>query len=228
MQATARRQKGHKGVGMEGPIARWYARLRGTESQIEEYRREALRLTAGLPDRARLLEVAPGPGYFAIEMARPGRVRVTGLDVSRTFVRLAAENARRAGVEVDFRNGDAADMPFQDASFDLVVCQAAFKNFARPDRALDEMHRVLRDGGMAVVQDMDHEASRAAIDEEVQHMHLGRVNALMTRFTLSMLRRRAYTRQRMEALATASAFGGCEIETAGIGMDVRLRRQAVT
>jgi ubiquinone/menaquinone biosynthesis C-methylase UbiE len=227
MQATARRQKGHKGIGMEGPIARWYARLRGTESQIAEYRREASRLTAGLANGARVLEVAPGPGYFAIEMARLGRVRVTGLDISRSFMRIAAENARRAGVEVDFRNGDAAEMPFPDGSFDLVVCQAAFKNFMHPGRALDEIHRVLRDGGTAVIQDMNHEASGAAIGNEVKGMGLGRVNALMTRFTLATLRRRAYTRQRMEGLAKASAFGGCEIETMGIGMDVRLRRQAV-
>jgi hypothetical protein len=89
------------------------------------------------------------------------------------------------------------------------------------------MHRVLREGGTAVIQDMDHGASRAAIAEEVRRMGLSRVNAFMTRFTLAMLRRRAYTRQRMEALARATAFGGCEIETVGIGMDVRLRRQAV-
>jgi ubiquinone/menaquinone biosynthesis C-methylase UbiE len=212
---------------MEGPIARWYARLRGTEVQIAEYRREASRLTTGLANGARVLEVAPGPGYFAIEMARLGRAQVTGLDISRSFVRIAAENARRAGVEVDLRNGDAAEMPFQDGSFDLIVCQAAFKNFTHPGRALGEMHRVLREGGTAVIQDMDHGASRAAIAEEVKRMGLGRVNAFMTRFTLAMLRRRAYTRQRMEALARASAFGGCEIETVGIGMDVRLRRRAV-
>jgi hypothetical protein len=48
----------------------------------------------------------------------------------------------------------------------------------------------------------------------------------MTRLTLAMLRRRAYTRQRIEALATASAFGACEIQTSGIGMEVRLRKQS--
>ena len=51
-------------------MARWYARVRGSGSQIEAYRKQAGQLTAGLPSGARVLEVAPGPGYLAIEMAR--------------------------------------------------------------------------------------------------------------------------------------------------------------
>jgi ubiquinone/menaquinone biosynthesis C-methylase UbiE len=225
MQGTVRREKGYKGLGMEGAVARWYAGLRSTESQLDEYRQQASRLTAGLPNGAAVLEVAPGPGYFAIEVARLRRFRVTGLDISRSFVQIASENARRAGVEIDFRLGDAASMPFEEGSVDLIVCQAAFKNFTRPDRALEEMHRVLREGGKAVVQDMSREASGAAIGEEVKRMRLGRVQALMTRFTLAMLRRRAYTRRRMEALVTASPFGAGEIQTTGIGMDVRLHKK---
>src|SRR5207247_5182412 len=116
-------------------------------SQIDEWRRQAAELTGALPDGAQVLEVAPGPGYFAIELARPGPLGVTAMDISRTFVEIASENARRAGVTVDFRQGDVAAMPFADGSFDLVVCQAAFKNFSQPRRALDEMHRVLRVGG---------------------------------------------------------------------------------
>ncbi|HLH68912.1 MAG TPA: methyltransferase domain-containing protein [Candidatus Dormibacteraeota bacterium] len=109
-----RRERAFKGLPMEGIVARWYAGLRRSEGQIEERRKPASRLTGLLPDGDRVLEVAPGPGYLAIEVARSGRFHVTGLDISR--------------------------------SFDLVVCQAAFKNFAQPQRAIEEMHRVLRDG----------------------------------------------------------------------------------
>ena len=66
---------------------------------------------------------------------------MTGLDISRTFVEIATENARQAHVSVGFRHGDAARMPFESDSFDLVVCQAAFKNFTEPVRGLNEMHR---------------------------------------------------------------------------------------
>src|SRR6266508_6067161 len=64
---------------MEGATARSYARLRRSGNQPEQYRRQAAELTAGLPDGADVLEVAPGPGYLAIEIARLDRYQVTGL-----------------------------------------------------------------------------------------------------------------------------------------------------
>ena len=148
---------------MEGGAARRYARQRGTEGQLAECRREAARLTAGLAEGVRVLEVAPGPGYLSLEMARSGRLNVTGLDISRTMVEIATQKAREQGVVAEFRQGDVSEMPFAGQSFDLVVTQAAFKNFRRPLAALQEMHRVLREGGTAVVQDMSHEATRADI-----------------------------------------------------------------
>src|SRR5438309_946184 len=191
VQATDKRLKGYKGLPMEGIVARWYARLRRSGNQIEEWRKQAAQLTSALPDGADVLEVAPGPGYFAIEMARLGRIHVTGLDISHTFVGIARENARQAGVSVDFQQGDVSRMPFAPGSFDLIICQAAFKNFNRPGEAINEMYRVLRNGGMAVIQDMRKDASDAAIREEVDPMRLTPVNAFMTRQSLRMLRRRA-------------------------------------
>jgi ubiquinone/menaquinone biosynthesis C-methylase UbiE len=227
MQKTETRRWRFKGPEMEGPVARWYARVRGSKSQIEACRKQASQLTTGLPAGARVLEVAPGPGYLAIEMARPGRLHVTGLDISRTFVQMSRESAQKVGVTVDFRQGDAARMPFEDASFDLVVCQAAFKNFTLPHSAIAEMHRVLRSGGTAVIQDMNSEATHADIDDEVKGMGLGRLTSFTTRATLESLRRRAYSPPQFERLATESPFGTGEITKAGIGLEVRLKKPVI-
>ena len=227
IEPTGKRQARFKLPEMEGPIARWYTRLRSSESQIQTYRRQALQLTEALADGADVLEVAPGPGHLAVEIARLGRFQVTALDISRTFVEIGSENARRAGVSVDFRVGDAASLPFEAESFDLVVCQAAFKNFTRPIDALDEMHRVLRAGGAAVIQDMSSDASHADIEREVEAMDLGRVNTFMTKATLEMLRRRAYSAAQFKRLAAESKFQTCEILTEGIGMEVRLKKRVV-
>ena len=208
---------------MEGPMARWYAKQRGSASQLAAYRRQAGELTAGLPAGAEVLEVAPGPGYLAVEIARLG-FAVAALDVSRTMVQITGENARKAGLRIDVRNGDAAAMPFGDSSFDLVVCQAAFKNFVAPVAALNEMHRVLRPGGRAVVQDMNHDATHDDIAREVAAMRLSRFNALVTRSTLEFLRRRAYARADFEKVAGASQFAGGDIRTDGIGIEVRLTK----
>src|SRR2546427_4452088 len=104
VQTTERRWR-FKGPEMEGAVARWYAGIRSSGSQIQEYRRQALQLTQDLAAGADVLEVAPGPGYLAIEIARLGRFHVTGLDISRSFVRIAGENARQAGVSNRLRSG---------------------------------------------------------------------------------------------------------------------------
>ncbi len=224
MQMTETRRWRFKGPEMEGPIARWYARVRGSQSQLDVYRKQASELSAGLADGARVLEVAPGPGFLAIEMARLGRLHITGLDISRTFVEIASENGRQAGVTVEFRQGDVARMPFETGSFDLVVCQAAFKNFTLPRSALIEMHRVLRAGGTTVIQDMSRDATHADIDHEVDGMDLGRIGAFTTKATLEILKRRAYTTAQFEHLASESPFGRCGITTEGIGLEVRLKK----
>jgi ubiquinone/menaquinone biosynthesis C-methylase UbiE len=209
---------------MEGRTAHWYARQRGSASQLAEYRRHAAELTRELPAGTEILEVAPGPGYHAIELARLGHV-VTGLDISRTMVEIAAGQAGRAGVAVDFRHGDVTAMPFPDAGFDLIVCQAAFKNFLDPVAALNEMHRVLRPGGVAVIQDLNADATRDDLAAEVRRMRLTPLNALVTRFTLGWLRRRAHPAAEFRRLAAASAFGGCQVGISGIGVEVRLPRR---
>jgi len=225
MQTMETRRWRLKGPEMEGPIARWYARVRGSKSQIEDYRNQAVQLTAGVPDGARVLEVASGPGYLSIEMARLRRLDVTALDISHTFVEIGSNSARREGVSVDFQQGDAAKMPFAADSFDFIVCQAAFKNFTLPRTALGEIHRVLRSGGTAVIQDMSHDATHVAIEEEVKGMDLGRLSAFMTKATLERLRNRAYSPLQFELLVAESPFQTCEITTAGIGLEVRLTKQ---
>src|SRR5262249_44527081 len=113
-------------MAMEGAIARWYAR--NTARNMAGYREAAESVAAQVPGGASVLEVAPGPGYLAIELAKLGDYQVTGLDISHSFVRMATENAAKAGVAVRFVEGNAAEMPFAADSFDFIVCRAAFKN----------------------------------------------------------------------------------------------------
>ena len=209
---------------MEGRMARWYARQRASAPQLEAVEQLAGRLADGLPAGAQVLEVAPGPGYLAIELARR-HFTVTGLDISRTFVELAAVHAKRAGVHVTLVRGDAAALPFDAGSFDLVVCQAAFKNFGRPVAVLEEMRRVLRDGGSAVIEDLNKDATGADIDEEVAAMRLGRINSFLTKVPLkTMLRRRAFSPADFGRLAAESAFPEYEISATGVSLVIRLTK----
>ena len=216
-------KKPYRGLGMEGKLAKWYAR--NTANSMDDYRRAAAKLAQRLAPASRVLEVAPGPGYLAIALAKLGPYVVAGLDISDTFVRLAADNAKKAHVDVDFRRGDAAAMPFADGVFDAIVCRAAFKNFTEPLKSLDEMHRVLRAGGSALIVDLDKNATPAQIADAVVNMRLGPINGWITRMTFQhLLLKRAYRPEDMQAMAGQSRFNNCELHLEGIGFEALLRK----
>jgi ubiquinone/menaquinone biosynthesis C-methylase UbiE len=207
---------------MEGFTAKWYASL--TRKSLEDFKALARRVAAQVPMESRVLEVAPGPGYFAIELAKLGNYRVTGLDISRTFVDIARKNAADAGVDIDFRQGNVANMPFDDESFDFLLCRAAFKNFAQPVRALQEMFRVLRKGGRALIIDLRGDASRASVNQAVDDMGLGVANSIITKFTFRfMLLKRAYTKSEFEQFLAQTGFHA-EIQENPIGLELALEK----
>ncbi|HEY6271514.1 MAG TPA: class I SAM-dependent methyltransferase [Terriglobales bacterium] len=219
-------QKGWKGAGMEGSVAQWYTRTRSKD--MEDFRREAGRIAQHLPSGASVLEVAPGPGFFSIELAKRGDFRITGLDISRTFVDIATENARKAGLTVAFQQGNASAMPFASESFDFVYCSAAFKNFSEPVTALDEMHRVLRPGGEAVVNDLRKDASLDEVDSYIEHSGRSWIDAWVTRWTFRhILIKRAYTKDAFLQMAELSRFGRCQIETDSIMLEVRFQKPSL-
>jgi ubiquinone/menaquinone biosynthesis C-methylase UbiE len=216
---TKTMEKGYKGMGMEGSIARWYEKT--TRKDMDQYRELAGRLETNLPAGASVLEVAPGPGFLAIELAKSGKFRVTALEISKTFVALVRKNAANAHVTVDVHEGNASAMPFADNSFDLLVCRAAFKNFSEPVKALAEMHRVLRPGASGVIIDLRRDTPMSAIREYVNGIGIGRINRWMTLLTFRfMLLKRAYTRQEMEQMLAQVPFRRTEIHEAPIGMEV--------
>jgi len=224
MATTALRtlRKPYGRVQMEGPVAAWYTRV--TRGRRDHWT-TAEAIARALPGGGDVLEVAPGPGYGAIELAKLGPYRVTALDISRSFVRIASENARRAGVAIDFRHGDVAAMPFAAESFDFVTCSAAFKNFPDPVAALDEIHRVLRPGGRASIRDMRKDAPPDAIAEEIHGMRLAWPTALLMRFIFRFaLLREAYTRERLDAVVARSRFGHGEIVPDGVGFELKLSK----
>jgi SAM-dependent methyltransferase len=108
---------------------------------------------AGIAPGQAVLDVACGTGIVARTAAdrMGGRGRVVGLDVNQGMLTVAG----RLRPDIEWRQGDAADLPFDGGSFDAVLCQAALMFF--PDRAaaLREMARVAAPGGTVAVQVWD-------------------------------------------------------------------------
>jgi ubiquinone/menaquinone biosynthesis C-methylase UbiE len=221
MEASAR--KPYRGISMEGGLATWYAKI--TRKDHGEFERLARELAKDLPESARVLEIAPGPGYLSVALAKLGRFKITGLDISQSFVRMASDYARREGVAARFIHGSASDIPLEDGMFDLIVCRAAFKNFSEPLKAINEMHRVLKPGGRAIIIDLRKDASLDEINAYVDGLHISRTNTWMTKLTFKhMLLKRAYTEGQMTSLAGQSDFRTCAIVKNAVGMDVRFVR----
>jgi ubiquinone/menaquinone biosynthesis C-methylase UbiE len=215
--------KAHKGMGMNGVIARWYAGT--TRSALPEFRALAERVAQMAPGPD-VLEVAPGPGYFAIELAKFGKHRVTALDISETFVQIGRKNAADAGVQVDFQRGNAAAMPIAGNAFDFIVCRAAFKNFAEPLRALQEMRRVLKPGGQGLVIDLRRDVSISDIDRELDRYSPNPANRLFMKLTFRfMLIRRAYTRTEMEQLTARAGFSVTQLTETPIGFEILMTKE---
>ena len=216
--------KPYRGISMEGPIANWYAKT--TKKDSREFERLARELAAHLPPNARVLEIAPGPGYLSVALAKLGPFKITGLDISESFVHMASQYAKREGVTVRFIHGSASDIPLEDGMFDLIVCRAAFKNFSEPLKALNEMHRVLKPGGRAVIVDLRKDASWNEIVAYVDGLRVGAASSWFMKFTFKhMLLKRAYTEAQMQWLAGESDFKFCEIVKNAVGMEISLTRR---
>ena len=215
--------KAYKGLPMEGIIASWYAKT--TLKDLKRHKSMAKQLVEKVSANGNVLEIAPGPGYFCIELAKLGNHQITGLDISKSFVEIARKNAAEAGVKVDFREGNASAMPFKDNTFDFTFCQAAFKNFSEPVNAIAEMYRVLRPGGLSVISDLRRDASAQEIEREIQGMGLGPLNRFMVRWTFkNMLLKSAYSVDEMKSMVAKTPFGKCEIKIDSIGFQAFLKK----
>jgi len=114
--------------------------------RIEELKSYAHEVAKSVKNGDSILEVAPGPGFLSIELAKMGSFNIYGLDISKDFVDIAKKNAKENGVTVNFQQGNVSRMPFSEDMFDFVICTAAFKNFKDPIKALNEIKRVLKPG----------------------------------------------------------------------------------
>jgi SAM-dependent methyltransferase len=98
---------------------------------------------------ARSLEVGAGTGYFTLNLMQAGVIEsAVCTDVSPGMLAALRGNAERLGLEVETAACDAAALPFDDGSFDLVLGHAVLHHLPELDRAFAEFLRVLRPGGV--------------------------------------------------------------------------------
>jgi 2-polyprenyl-3-methyl-5-hydroxy-6-metoxy-1,4-benzoquinol methylase len=131
----------------QGMKAAWSA---GDFGQVAKYTADEGAIFIGrLPIRAGMdvLDVACGTGNLAIPAARTG-ARVSGVDIAENLITQARARAAAENLQADFRVGDAEQLPFADASFDVVVSMYGAMFAPRPEVVAAELARVCRPSGM--------------------------------------------------------------------------------
>jgi len=124
--------------------------IRGRAATLE------LARAAGLDATKRVLDVGCGVGGTSRCLAKEFGCRVTGIDLTDEYCRAAAMLSARTGLAhlVDFRQGDATKLPFDDQTFDVVWTEHVAMNIPDKTRLYKEMHRVLKPGGTLAIYDV--------------------------------------------------------------------------
>lgn len=97
-----------------------------------------------------LLDVGCGRAIDAIQLAKKGG-KCLGLEPSRTMISHAKERIAKDGIEVTLIQGIGEYLPFKDCSFNKVMCKGAIDHFTNPSKAVEEMARVLKPQGKAII-----------------------------------------------------------------------------
>lgn len=145
----------------------------------------------GFESVSSVLDVGCGVGHWgrALAAALPSHARITGVDREEEWVRGAAARAERAGLgdRSTFVRGDAAALPFPDASFDMATCQTLLIHVPDPAGVLREMMRVTRPGGLVLAVEPSNMASVGIVSSVTDAWPTADVAALL-RFHLVLQR----------------------------------------
>ncbi len=127
-------------------LRKWYnqAFSKGDlKSDIKFYHQMLDHLNVPYNNKLRLLDIACGNGYFLKEAEK--RVRCFGVDISD----VAIAKAKKIAAKSDVRRGEAESLPYKDNYFDYITCIGSLEHFIKMEKALSEMRRVLKNGGLA-------------------------------------------------------------------------------
>ena len=210
----------YQDLEIEGAKAKMYDEMT-RQHRIAEMKEQANEVARHIQAGDSVLEIAPGAGYLSIELAKLGNYKITGMDISKDLVEIASSNAKEAGVDVDFRQGNVSNMPFHENEFNFIVCVLAFKNFKEPIKALAEMYRVLKPNGTALIMDLNRNASMKVTKKVAENMGL---KGMMAYLAGAIQKQGAYTRKEFESFISQTRFKEFVIKDTDMGFSIYLNK----
>ncbi len=169
------------------------------------WRRAAIRsLRAEAP--ARILDVATGTADLAIAAASMRPERIVGVDISEQMLARGREKIRRCGLSgtIALEYGDAACLPFPDASFDAALAGFGVRNFENFQNGIQEMRRVLRPGGALTI--LEFSRPRAGLARRLSEVYSHSVLPLVGRLLSSNPEAYQYLPASVDAFPSGERF----------------------
>lgn len=118
----------------------------------KRWRRKAIRLLAKNNPK-NILDIATGTGDFAIAALKLNPEKITGIDISEKMLKIAERKIllKQAQNKISLEKGSSENLPFPGQSFDAVTVAFGVRNFQNLEKGISEMHRVLKEKGVAVI-----------------------------------------------------------------------------
>ena len=172
-----------------------------------------------------LLDVGTGPGWLLIKLYEQApALHLRGIDISPAMVAQAAANVGKAGLSgvVEVKEGDVCTIPYEDGFFDVVVSTGSIHHWKEPVRALNEIYRVLKGGGYALVYDVVSNTPQSVLKEATREF--GRLRIVL--LWIHAFEEPFYSRQALEMLPESSLFKQGSTRFAGILCRLVMKKEA--
>lgn len=116
----------------------------------------------------RILDIGTGPGWLLKKLYQASSMfQITGVDISRSMVAQAQENMKKSGLSevIEIKEGEAAKIPFAEHTFDVVISTGSLHHWKEPIAGLNEIYRVLKHGGYALIYDIVNDTPQSVMKE---------------------------------------------------------------
>jgi len=162
-----------------------------------------------------ILDIGTGPGWLLVKLREQSQnLHVHSIDISPSMVAKARANVDKSGFSgiIEVSEGDTGNIPYPDSSFDAVVSTGSIHHWKEPIRALNEIHRVLKDGGHALLYDVVSDTPRSVLEETAREF--GRLRMML--FWLHAFQEPFYSRKALGLLPESSLFKQGNTRFAGV------------
>lgn len=162
-----------------------------------------------------ILEIGPGPGFVGLELAKQIKPdSLTGLEISPAMIKAARKNADDYHIPASYVQGNAAQMPFSDASFDGVISNGSLHEWEHPVLIFNEIYRVLRCGGRYCITDMRRDchplkSKMIYLTTRPKQMRPGFLSSLRASYTISEITELLRNSELKDATVQKDFFGLC-------------------